>query len=251
MIDTGLTGQVVLVTGGAGGIGAAISRAFAAEGARVVIHHLGKRSTAPDGVTWEHTLPDGAEALAAELGGTAVSTDLADPDAAARLFDAAGQVDVIVNNAAHCESPDTIDTLTAAGLERHYRVNAVAPALLTAELARRADGRRPCVVNISTDAARAFPGQLGYGTSKAALEAFTRAAALDLGPTGIRVNAVAPGPVQTGWMTDDLVEQVRQLVPLGRPGDPTDIADAVVFLASRQARWITGQVLQVAGGHAL
>ena len=251
MIETGLTGQVVLVTGGAGGIGAAISRAFAAEGAHVVIHHLATRPTAPDGVTWEHTLPDGAEALAAELGGTAVSADLAEPDAAARLFDAAGQVDVLVNNAAHCETPDSIDTLTAAGLERHYRVNAVAPALLTAELARRAAGREACVVNISTDAARAFPGQLGYGTSKAALEAFTRAAALDLGPAGVRVNAVAPGPVQTGWMTDDLVEQVRRIVPLGRPGDPTDIADAVVFLASRQARWITGQVLQVAGGHAL
>jgi 3-oxoacyl-[acyl-carrier protein] reductase len=189
MIDTGLSGRVVLVTGGAGGIGAAISRAFAAEGAHVVIHHLAARPAAPDGVSWEHML---------------------------------------VNNAAHCESPDTIGTQTAAGLERHYRVNAVAPALLTTELARRAGG-----------------------TSKGALEALTRATALDLGPAGIRVNAVAPGPVQTGWMTDELVEQVRQVVPLGRPGDPVDIADAVIFLASHQARWITGQVLQVAGGHAL
>ena len=251
MVDTGLAGRTVLVTGGAGGIGAAISRAFAREGARVVIHYLAEQPTAPDGVSWEHTLPGGAAALAAELGGIGVSADLAAQDAAAALFDAAGPVDVLVNNAAHCESPDTIDALTADGLERHYRVNAIAPALLTAELARRAGDPPPCVVNISTDAARAFPGQLGYGSSKAALEAFTRAAALDLGPRGIRVNAVAPGPVQTGWMTDELVEQVRQLVPLGRPGDPEDIADAVVFLASHQARWIAGQVLQVAGGHAL
>lgn len=107
------------------------------------------------------------------------------------------------------------------------------------------------VVNVSTDAARAFPGQLGYGTAKAALEAFTRAAALDLGPAGIRVNAVAPGPVQTGWMTDELVDQVRRVVPLGRVGEPEEVADTVVFLASHQARWITGQLLQVAGGHAL
>ncbi|MEU7649214.1 SDR family NAD(P)-dependent oxidoreductase [Streptomyces huasconensis] len=107
------------------------------------------------------------------------------------------------------------------------------------------------MVNISTDAARAFPGQIGYGTSKAALEAFTRAAALDLGRSGIRVNAVAPGPVQTGWMDAALIDQVREIVPMGRPGEPEDIADAVVFLASHQARWITGQVLQVAGGHAL
>jgi 3-oxoacyl-[acyl-carrier protein] reductase len=251
MVETGLAGRTVLVTGGAGGIGAAVSRAFAREGARVVVHYLAEQPGAPDGVHWEHALPGGARALAAELGGVAVSADLAAPDAAARLFDAAGPVDVLVNNAAHCESPDTIDTLTRDGLERHYRVNAVAPALLVAELARRAGEPPPCAVNISTDAARAFPGQLGYGSSKAALEAFTRAAALDLGPRGIRVNAVAPGPVQTGWMTGELVEQVRRIVPLGRPGEPEDIADAVVFLASRQARWITGQVLQVAGGHAL
>jgi 3-oxoacyl-[acyl-carrier protein] reductase len=249
--DTGLTGRTVVVTGGAGGIGAAISRAFAAEGARVVIHHLAEPPAAPDGVSWEHTLPAGAAELAAELGGVAVGGDLAAPDAATRLFDVAGPVDVLVNNAAHCESPDTVDTLTQDSLDRHYRVNAIAPALLVAELARRAGDPPPCVVNISTDAARAFPGQLGYGTSKAALEAFTRAAALDLGPRGIRINAVAPGPVQTGWMTGDLVEQVRGAVPLRRVGEPEDIADAVVFLASHQARWITGQVLQVAGGHAL
>lgn len=138
MAETALNGRTVLVTGGAGGIGAA------------------------------------------------VSGDLAAPDAATRLFDAAGPVDVLVNNAAHCESPHTIDTLTHDGLARHYRVN-----------------------------------------------------------------AVAPGPVQTGWMTDDLVDRVREIVPLGRVGDPEDIADAVVFLASHRARWITGQVLQVAGGHAL
>ncbi|XTZ16756.1 SDR family oxidoreductase [Micromonospora echinospora] len=76
-------------------------------------------------------------------------------------------------------------------------------------------------------------------------------AAVDLAAAGIRVNAVAPGPVQTGWITDDLVDQVRAIVPLGRVGEPADVADAVVFLASHQARWVTGQVLQVAGGHAL
>lgn len=260
MIDTGLAQRIVLVTGGSGGIGRAISRAFAAEGARVAVHHYIPEEESPPGRRWEHATPppEAAEELARELGeAVAVAADLAAPDAARRLFDQVearlGPVDVLVNNAAHCESPDTVDTLTAAGLERHYQVNAVAPALLTSELARRArDGRQPpCVVNISTDAARAFPGQIGYGTSKAALEALTRATALDLGRSGIRVNAVAPGPVQTGWMDAALVERVRQLVPLGRPGEPEDIADAVVFLASRQARWITGQVLQVSGGHAL
>ncbi|GLW09202.1 3-oxoacyl-ACP reductase [Microtetraspora sp. NBRC 13810] len=258
MIDTGLEGLNVLVTGGAGNIGAAISRAFAAQGARVAVHHLAADPPAPGGVEWGHVTPgtDAATKLADELDGVAVSADLSEPDAAERLLDAVehllGPVNVLVNNAAHCETPDAIDTLTAGSLERHYRVNAIAPALLIAEAARRhRDGTPLSVVNVSTDAARAFPGQIGYGTSKAALEALTRATALDLAPRGIRVNAVAPGPVQTGWIIGELVDQVTALVPLARLGEPADIADAAVFLASHQARWVTGQVLQVAGGHAL
>ncbi|WP_405438312.1 SDR family NAD(P)-dependent oxidoreductase [Streptomyces anulatus] len=259
MIDTGLAQKIVLVTGGSTGIGRAISRAFATEGARVAVHYYVPEQASPPGRRWEHATPaaEAAADLARELGDAiTVAADLSSPDAADRLFDDVearlGPVDVLVNNAAHCESPDTVDALTAAGLERHYRVNVTAPALLTSALADRArDGRSPCVVNISTDAARAFPGQIGYGTSKAALEAFTRAAALDLGRSGIRVNAVAPGPVQTGWMDTALVDRVREAIPMGRVGEPEDIADAVAFLASHQARWITGQVLQVAGGHAL
>ncbi|WP_283135751.1 SDR family NAD(P)-dependent oxidoreductase [Rhizohabitans arisaemae] len=258
MRNTGLAGKVALITGADGGIGAAIARAFAAEGAQVALHHLPGQAAPPPGVTWEHRISatGTATALAAELGkAVTVGVDLAEPEAARRVFDTVeqglGPVDVLVNNAAHCESPDTVDTLTAAGLERAYRVNVMAPALLIAELARRAGGARPCVVNISTDAARAFPGQVGYGTSKAALEALTRGTALDLAPAGIRVNAVAPGPVQSGWMDEAIYEHARSIVPLGRVGEPEDIADAVVFLASHQARWITGQVLQVAGGHAL
>ncbi|OEV03146.1 SDR family NAD(P)-dependent oxidoreductase [Streptomyces oceani] len=258
MLDTGLTDKVVLVTGAGAGIGAATARAFAAQGARVAVHFLPVPESPPTEVA--HELPDRetARRLAAELpGAVAVGMDLAEEHAAAGLLDEVerrlGPVDVLVNNAAHCASPDTIDTLTAVSLQRHYRVNVTAPALLTSELARRHDPSReaPCVVNISTDAARAFPGQLGYGTSKAALEAFTRGAALDLAAVGIRVNAVAPGPVQTGWMDDELLAHVRDIVPLGRAGEPAEIADAVLFLASHQARFVTGQVLQAAGGHAL
>lgn len=258
VIDTRLRDRVVLVTGGGAGIGAALARAFAAEGAQVAVHWFAAVEP-PPGTTWEHATPSrhAAEALAAELGNAiAVRADLREQDAARMLFDQVevrlGPVDVLVNNAAHCESPDTIGTLTHDGLRRAYEVNAIAPALLISELARRrAAGSTPCVVNISTDAAQAFPGQIGYGTSKAALEGLTRAAALDLAGEGIRVNAVAPGPVQTGWMDAAAEEHARSVVPMGRVGKPDDIADAVVFLASYQARWITGQVLQVAGGHAL
>jgi 3-oxoacyl-[acyl-carrier protein] reductase len=159
-----------------------------------------------------------------------------------------------VNNAAHCESPDDFLTATAGGLDRHFAVNAQAPALLMREFARRHSERGAftgSVINVSTDAARAFATQIGYGASKAALEALTRSAAIELGPLGITVNAVAPGPVETGWITPELEERVRPAIPLRRLGTPSDIADAIIFLASQQARWITGQVIQVAGGHAL
>lgn len=260
MIDPQLDGRVVLVTGGAGGIGAAIARAFASQRAHVAVHYLAEDPATPSDVTWEHRTPaaESARRLADGLDTTAVvvAADLSEPSEIEQLLDGVetrlGSVDVLVNNAAHCESPDTIDAVTTAGLERHYRVNAIAPAILIRELARRArPDTAPCAINISTDAARAFPGQIGYGTSKAAVEALTRATAFDLAATGVRVNAIAPGPVQTGWITDELLDQAEALVPMGRVGEPDDIADATVFLASHQARWITGQVLQVAGGHAL
>jgi 3-oxoacyl-[acyl-carrier protein] reductase len=258
VIDPHLASQTVLITGGNSGIGAATVRAFAAQGARVVMHFQDAPVVAPH---IGHSVPGRgrAEALAAEVaaaGGTVllVAGDLLDWTTAGTLFDRAGDVDVLVNNAAHCELPDTILEVGPGSLDRHFAVNAQAPALLMAEFVKRyraRGGRNGRIINVSTDAARAFATQVGYGASKAALEALTRSVAIEVGSLGITVNTVAPGPVQTGWIGSDLERKVLPSIPLGRLGTPEDIADAIVFLASEQARWITGQIIQVAGGHAL
>lgn len=266
MVDPGLNGRCILVTGGNSGIGAATALAFAAPGARVVVHYLEQQDLgAGANVRVEHTVlgRQAADAVVRQIlaaGGeaAAVAADLTSIDAPGALLDAAervlGPVDVLVNNAAHCESPDTVLTATPESVDRHFAVNTRAAVMLIAEYARRLQRRGARwgrVINVSTDAARTFPGQIAYGASKAALEAFTRSTAVELGPLGITVNAVAPGPVQTGWIDDDLEAQILPTIPLRRLGRPEDIADAIVFLASEQASWITGQTIQVAGGHAL
>jgi 3-oxoacyl-[acyl-carrier protein] reductase len=267
MIDTCLQGRIVLVKGANHGIGAATARAFAAQGAKVAVHYLEKPADTDKDPIREilHQIPgrEAAEALVTEIreaGGeaAAVPADLSVPDAVPGVLDRAegvfGVVEVIVNNAAHCELPDNILEADPGVFDRHFAVNARAAVLLISEFARRfnraklKDGH---VINISTDAAQAFATQISYGASKAALEAYTRSIAWELGPLGITVNAVAPGPVQTGYITPQLETVLLPNIPLRRIGRPEDIADAVIFLASRQARLITGQVIRVCGGHVL
>ena len=107
------------------------------------------------------------------------------------------------------------------------------------------------IINISTDTAQVFAGQITYGASKATLEALTRSIALEVGQYGITVNCVAPGPTQTGWIDDDLEEAVLPLIPMRKLIQPEDIAETILFLSSEQARMLTGQVIKVSGGHAI
>src|ERR687889_486857 len=277
MIDTGLENRVVLLTGGNHGIGAATARAFAAQGARVFITYLrlspqdfgidseeARRASEPGLPLYHATQTRSADAVVEEIrkgGGMAESweVDLADPATIPGLFDLAehkfGPVTVLVNNAAYCETPpDTIFGTSAESVDNHFAVNTRAAVLLMAEFVRRhkeRDGRWGRVINVSTDAAQNFGGQISYGASKAATEAFTRSVATEVGPLGITVNSVAPGPVQTGYITRESENELLPEIPLRRIGEPEDIADAIVFLSSEQARWITGQVIKVSGGHAI
>ncbi len=264
MPDTGLKDKVVLITGANSGIGAATAKAFAAEGSHVAIHFL---QAAPADLTYKplHTIKGrpAAEELVRrirEQGGQAIAIagDLSDATAIPSLFnqveEAFGCVNILVNNAAHCENPDTIMTTTPGSLDRAFDVNTRAVVLLIAEFVRRYQkhgGAYGRIINLSTDAAQTFAGQISYGASKAATEAFTRSIAVEVGPLGITVNAVAPGPVQTGRFSARSIERLVPDIPLRRMGEPEDIADAIIFLASHQARWLTGQVIRVSGGHVL
>jgi 3-oxoacyl-[acyl-carrier protein] reductase len=201
--------------------------------------------------------------------------DLADPKNIPALFDRAeeafGGVDILVNNAAFDQFDTFIPekelakdplfigaypmkTISADSADRHFAVNSRAVALLMSEFAQRHSRRKAAwgrIINISTDGAYAHPSNVSYGASKLAMESYARAAAYELGPYGITVNVVSPGAVQTGWMSTEIMQSLEKSYPLRRIGRPEDIANAVVFFASRQADWITGQVLHVGGGNRM
>lgn len=202
--------------------------------------------------------------------------DLSDASMVPELFDRAerqlGPVEILVNNAAYWEADtfaprgaelmnklvelwtDRPETITAAAVDRIFSVNTRAPAVAIAEFARRhvtRGARWGRIVNVSTAGAERFPSEATYGASKFALESYTRSAACELGKFGINVNVVSLGPVQTGWITPELERELLPTIPLGRVGKPDDVADVIVFLASNQARWITGQRIFVGGGHGM
>lgn len=251
MAEYGLTGKVALVTGAKdmSKIGGAVAIALADEGVSVCIGYF----EPPD----REGVADAVRKRGVKV--VEVEADLSDPASMAKLYDAAeaalGPVDILVNNAAHCVSPDDIHTITADSFDAHYDVNARAPLLLMKEFTRRySDRGSGGIVNVSTDGDYAFPGQLAYGSSKAALINLTRSVALEIGRYGIRVNAVSLGPIHTGdpsWISPKMEEEMLPTIPLGRIGQPEDVADVIVYLASDKARWLTGQVLKVGGGHSI
>jgi len=273
MKDVGLAGRVALVTGANHGIGAATARALAAAGCDVFVQFL--RYRAPDEAGADQRLQDATEVVQdiSNVGRRAGSaeTDLAVPANIPALFDRVeadlGPVEILVNNAAVTErdsfdpSEDALDwggrpkaRISAETVDQNFAVNTRAVALMMAEYAKRHVARGAAwgrIVNLSTDGSASFPGEVSYGASKYAIESYSRAAAGELGRFGITVNIVSPGPTDTGWITGAMVPDMERMAPLGRVGKPDDIADVVVFLASEQARWLTGQLLFVGGGHRM
>ena len=295
MIDPGLRNKVALVTGGNNpfGIGAAIARALASNGALVFIHYYRDLAGLPDKhhdtaqprepglhFFFEQQRKTAEEVVASirKMGGKADSWegDLREPENAHRLFEQAekafGHVDILVNNAAEYsadtflpssaigeglnlwEGGPTLSTIDTDSHDRHFSVNSRAVVILMAKFARRVIERKTKwgrIVNISADCAWGCPKEISYRASKYALESYSRSAAAELGPYGITVNVVSPGPVQSGYITPEMEVTLVREIPVRRVGRPDDIASAVVFFASEHASWITGQVLFVHGGHRM
>jgi 3-oxoacyl-[acyl-carrier protein] reductase len=247
----GLADQTALVTGASRGIGRAIAERLARAGAMVVVNYAQNSAAAEQ--TVEGIVAEGGRAFAVQASlGTQAETD--------KLFaalDAHGvdRLDILVNNAAFGMFKSVVDT-TEEDLDHVFAVNLKGPFLVTrAALPRLADGSR--IINISSGASeRPIPALAAYSMTKAALNAFTKLLGAELGARDITVNTVAPGWTETDGnaaarQDPQLVADVNSRTALGRFGQPSDIADVVALLVSRDAGWLTGQYIEASGGYLL
>ena len=245
-----LAGKIAVVTGASKGIGASIAKRLAAEGASVVVNYASSKS--------------GADKVVAEitnLGGKAVAVqaDVAKQTDIERLFAEAkkafGRLDILVNNAGIYEfSP--LEGITEAHFRKQFDLNVLGLLFASQAAVKLFDSAGGNIVNISSVVSTAaFPNASVYSATKGAVDAITRVLAAELGPRKVRVNAIRPGMVETegthaaGIEESEMQKQVLALTPLGRLGQPDDIAGAAVFLASSDSSWITGETLVISGGN--
>ena len=250
-MDERFAGKSVLVTGATSGIGHAVASAFRSNQANVTA--IGRNEVALDQLYGT----DGNDVLR-------IPADVTDIDAMRRVVEEVlgqfGRLDVLVNAAGHISS-GTIETTALSAWDAMMNVNLRAPFQLMQLCTPHLIATKGNVVNISSvTGLRSFPGVLAYCVSKSGLDQLTRCAALELAPKGVRVNAVNPGVVVTeihkrGGMNEEayasFLEHSRTTHPLGRVGEPSEIADLVMFLASEKASWITGATYSIDGGRAL
>ncbi|MFJ8434775.1 SDR family oxidoreductase [Kitasatospora sp. NPDC094019] len=255
MSDKVLAGRAAVVTGGSRGIGRAVVERLAADGADVVFGYAHDDAAAAEVV--RAVAANGAAGAGSGTGRVfAVRADLGTPEGPEQLMAAAeeelGGLDILVNNAARAITRAPLAETDPADFDATLAVNARAVFLTLRYAARRMrDGGR--IVNISSlNTRRPMPGLAAYLAGKGALEQLTEAAAVELGPRGITVNTVSPGPTETGMLRSvnppHALETVAGLTPLGRLGQPADVADVVAFLVGPDARWVSGQNLGATGG---
>jgi len=245
-----LTGKVAVVTGASKGIGAGIAKGLAAAGAAVVVNYASSKA--------------GAERVVADItgkGGKAIAVhgNVAEAKDVQRLFEetkkAFGSLDVLVNNAGVFEfSP--LEAVTETEFHREFNINVLGTILATREALKYFGPAGGSVINLSSVAGvKAIPNSVVYSATKGAVNAITRVLANELGARKIRVNAIAPGPVETegvhelGILGSDFEKQMVAETPLGRIAQPVDIARIAVFLASDSSGWLTGDIITASGGY--
>ncbi len=287
MIDPKLNGKVALITGANHGIGAATALALGRQGVKVFASFFSppcqyneaelKRAEATGigGDTLYRAMQQTPisklvnQFKDAEMTISALEADLADATNIPKLFETCeeelGPIDILINNHTHCVletfDPEQTSTegsgiflSTAVNIDAHFVINARAYALMMQAYLKqylRNGLNWGRIVNTSTDAAHCHPLNVSYAASKHAIESYSRSAACELGKYGITVNVIAPGPIQTGYISPEDEKAIAKSTPLGRVGKPEDVADVTVFLCSEQAHWLTGQLLYVGGGYRI
>jgi NAD(P)-dependent dehydrogenase (short-subunit alcohol dehydrogenase family) len=245
-----LRGKVALITGGDSGIGRAVAIAFAREGADVVIVYLNEHEDAAETRKRVEREDHRCVTIAGDVGDESFCRD-----AVRKTIEEFGHLDVLVNNAAEQHPQDSIEQISAEQLERTFRTNIFGQFFMTKAALPHLKEGATIINTTSVTAYQGNPMLLDYSSTKGAIVAFTRSLSLSLVKRGIRVNGVAPGPIWTPLIPStfppDKVAKFGQDVPMGRPGQPEEVATCFVFLASEDSSYISGQILHPNGGEVV